>query len=79
MYAVVTDGDDLLVSVYGGEVNACGLIRFTFADARERASQLRRLTRWRDEGRTVSLLTTDDTVRLFCERTAFERSLLGAG
>ena len=77
VFAVVEDGDDLLVSIYGGAERCCGLVRFTFDEPRERRSQLARLTRWRDEGRTVSLLTTEDTVRLFCERAAFERALRG--
>lgn len=76
--AVVEAGDDLLVSVYGGPSNACGLVRFTFVDATERASQRARLERWRTEERPVSLLTTGDSLRLFCERTALARSLAAA-
>jgi hypothetical protein len=73
--AVVEDGDDLLVSVYGGVVKACGLVRFTFGDADERRTQRARLDRWRTEERPVTLLATGDSVRLFCERTALARAL----
>lgn len=75
--AVVEAGDDLLVSVYGGPTKACGLVRFTFEDRAERRTQRRRLERWRDEERPVSLLTTGRSVRLFCERTALARALAG--
>ena len=75
--AVVEQGDDLLVSVYGGPKGACGLIRFTFEGAAERTAQRRRLERWKTEERPVALMTTGDSVRLFCERTALARSLAG--
>ncbi len=73
--AVVEDGDDLLVSVYGGVVKACGLVRFTFGDGGERRAQLARLERWRTEERPVTLLATGDSIRLFCERTALARAM----
>lgn len=77
MLAVVEQGDDLLVSVYGGPKSACGLVRFTFEGLGERAAQRARLERWKTEERPVALMTTGDSVRLFCERTALERSLAG--
>ena len=77
VFAVIETGEDLLVSVYGGPTKACGLVRFTFADAGDRATQRRRLERWKAEERPVSLLTTGDSLRLFCERTALARSLAG--
>ena len=73
--AVVEAGADLLVSVYGGPSKACGLVRFTFPAPDERAAQRRRLERWQAEERPVSLLTTGDSLRLFCERTALARAL----
>ena len=73
--AVVEDGDDLLVSVYGGAVKACGLVRFTFRDDAERHAQRARLERWKTEERPVTLMATGDSLRLFCERTALARGL----
>lgn len=75
MLAVVENGADLLVSVYGGTVKACGMVRFTFADDAERGQQRARLERWRTEERPVTLLATGDSIRLFCERTALTRAL----
>ena len=74
VFAVIETGDDLLVSVYGGPSKACGLVRFTFPASHERAAQRARLERWQAEERPVALLTTGDSLRLFCERTALARS-----
>jgi len=61
---VVEDGDDVNVDLFGGPALACASVRFTFADAVERARNVGRLKRWCHEGRAVTLTTTPSTVRL---------------
>jgi hypothetical protein len=72
---VMTDGDDVLVDVYGGRDNVCANVRFTFAEPRERASSVARLRRWQVQRAALSLVVQGDRVQLLSERALFERAL----
>lgn len=71
-------GDDIVVSVYGSRDHVCGTVRFTFADAGERARALLVLRRWGDRDTTVSLLSHGDEMTLFSERAVLDRARSGA-
>lgn len=71
-------GDDVMVSVYGSRDNVCGTVRFTFADAGDRARSLLVLRRWGARDTVVSLLSHGDEMSLFSERAVLDRALSGA-
>lgn len=73
--AASEQGEDVVVSVYGGRENVCGTVRFTFGDRAERARSLRVLRRWSERDVAVSLLSSGDQMSLFCERTWLDRVL----
>lgn len=78
VFDAVEVGNDVVVSVYGSRSNVCGTVRFTFEVLRERARSLRILRAWADRETAVSLLSSGDSMTLFCERTVLGRALAGA-
>jgi hypothetical protein len=67
------EGDDVIISVYGGTENVCGTVRFTFPDKRSRKRTMQLAERWRDADQLVTLLAANGAVSLFVERTLFEQ------
>lgn len=57
-------GQDVTVSVYGGEENACGTVQFTFPDAEERRQVLATLLGWAASNEPVVLADRGDLVSL---------------
>jgi hypothetical protein len=74
----VIDGDDVIVSVYGGEHNVCGTVRFAFSTVPERRRIQRLADRWAADDQLVTLVAANDTVSLFVEQEAFERACTSA-
>jgi hypothetical protein len=72
--AAVIDGEDVIVSVYGGPHNVCGTVRFTFETEPERRHVLSLAREWALSDQIVTLLAADDTVSLFVEQEAFDRA-----
>jgi hypothetical protein len=70
----VIDGDDVIVSVYGGVQNVCGTVRFVTSTVPEGRRILRLAERWAGEDQLVTLVAADDAVSLFVEQEAFERA-----
>jgi hypothetical protein len=71
----VEDGDDVIVSVYGGRANVCGTVRFTYPGASDRRETTVRLTeRWAASDELVTLLVANGNVSLFSERNLFDRA-----
>lgn len=64
VYSCRAEGDDLIVSLYGGATCACGSVRWEGGMARSRMRQLRR---WRDEGTSVTYIKRGTTVTLIDE------------
>ena len=66
------EGDDLVVSLYGGTTCACGSVRWEGGLAR---SRLRQLRRWRDEGTPVTYVRRGSTVTLVDEGALIREAL----
>lgn len=64
VFDVVVDGSEVHVDLYGSKSNVCGSVRFTFDDARERASQVRLLRRWLRDQTPLTFVSHDSTVAL---------------
>ena len=74
VFDVSTEGDNVLVDLYGGARNLCGSVRFSFPDERERHTTLQRLRRWAERGDLVTLVTVGDTIRLLREQSLLARA-----
>jgi hypothetical protein len=73
--ATIEDGDDVVVSVYGGRANVCGTVRFTYPGAPDRQEKTVRLTEhWAATDELVTLLIANGNVSLFSERNQFDRA-----
>ena len=66
------DGDDLVVSLYGGKTCACGSVRWEGGLDRARLRQLRR---WRDEATQVTYVRRGGTVTLIDEAALIRDAL----
>jgi hypothetical protein len=64
VFSCRADGEDLVVSLYGGTTCACGSVRWEGGMGR---SRLRQLRRWRDEGTPVTYIRRGTTVTLVDE------------
>ena len=57
-------GDGVAVSLYGGEENACGTVRFTVEDAKERRQMLATLLTWAADAEAVELVELGEMIKL---------------
>jgi hypothetical protein len=73
--AAIEDGENVYVSIYGGRDNACGSVRFTFADAATRRRHLTVLRRWAAEDTPVALLSRGDKMTIFSEAALLARAI----
>ena len=70
VFGAVEDGDDIVVSVYGGADNVCGTVTFTFPDPDDRTRIMALAWRWASTDEPVALGSGDGEVWL---RRALER------
>lgn len=64
VFAVVERRNDLSVSIYGGDRNVCGSIRFTFTELTQRRAMAKLLDRWRRHATAVTFVATGSTIAL---------------
>jgi hypothetical protein len=68
------DGTDVIVDLYGGDVNMCGTARFALADPREQAGVVSQVSRWARLDTLLTLVIHGTTVRLQDDLTVFATS-----
>jgi len=72
--AAQEEGEQLIVSLYGGRKSSCGAVRFTIPDATERQQMLALLHEWIRIDEPVSLLDRGNEMSLFSERPVLRRA-----
>ena len=75
VFDVSVDGNDVIVSVYGGGSNACGAVRFALPDSGERRRYARLARGWLDDDVPVTLRQNGDDATLVNERALLDRAL----
>jgi hypothetical protein len=75
VFDVTVEGDDVIVSVYGGSANACGAVRFTLPENAERQRYAQLARGWVRENVPVTLRQTGGDATLVNERALLDRAL----
>lgn len=75
VFEVVVDEAEVNVDLYGSRSNVCGSVRFTFEDARERATQVRLLRRWQRDETPLTFVSHDSTVALTNDAALLESAV----
>lgn len=74
MLDVAEQGDEVTVSVYGGDPTLCTVLTFQWPDVRERRAMLAILDGWARTDEPVVVITRPDEVRLVSERRLLARA-----
>lgn len=65
------NGTQVLVDLYGGPANTCGVARFTLQDPAHRRQALVDLEHWRLAGTPLTLVESDDRLSLLRPQSVF--------
>jgi hypothetical protein len=69
------DGQDVVVDIYGGDLNVCGTARFALPDPCDQARALGQVQRWARLDTLLTLVVHGTTVRLQDDLTVFATSV----
>jgi hypothetical protein len=75
VFGVAVDGNDVIVSVYGGSANACGAVRFTLAEPADRQRYAQLARGWVRDDIPVTLRQSGGDATLVNERALLDRAL----
>jgi hypothetical protein len=69
------DGQDVVVDLYGGDLNVCGIARFALAEPCEQARAVAQVQRWARLDTLLTLVVHGMVVRLQDDMTVFATSV----
>jgi len=71
----IVDGRDVIVDIYGGDLNVCGTARFALPDPCDQATTVAQVQRWARLDTLLTLVVHGTNVRLQDDLTVFATSV----
>jgi hypothetical protein len=75
IFAITVEDHDVVVDVYGGPENACGVVTFTFEDLRQLAARVAAFELWCDEQTPVTVVIDDESVAIIDDPSVVQHLL----